>query len=485
MNNYKNILLINSNNITEFIDYDNLIFLSNINIEIKLKENQKIIICDNFNTEINKLIIDYYFDYIEIKSESYRELYIFILSIRRFCNENTIIKINSNLIKNIHNTFFDKLILNENNIFKFNSNYIKDYINIKFPTLVTAMFYIRKIEYDDTYQERSIEKYIEWGKSYLLLDFPIVIYTDEYLFPILSNIFINKKNIKLIQKNIKEIYYYKYLEKLFELQKKFIIYNKSIKKDTPLYILLTNNKFEFIEDTIKNNYFNSEKFIWMDFGISKFANNFEYINMWIKDLPNKIRQMLITPNINDINNKETHRYILHFIGAGIFSGDKEHLQKYSQLFKEKFEEIINNDWWQLEECLMAIIYFNNPNLFYNYYGDYQNHIQNYLVPIFDETNIIYMSLNKYANKNNHNEILKILNYIGNYYINSNDNNLIYNYLYHSIISQYYANNKNFTNEFINLIKLNINNINISNFIKNNIKNINYYENKNEILQFFQ
>jgi hypothetical protein len=192
----------------------------------------------------------------------------------------------------------------------------------------------------------------------------------------------------------------------------------------------------------------------------------------------KYDQMLITPNINDINNKELHHNIYHFIGGGIFSGNKDYLLNYSQLFKEKYEEILNNEWWQLDEAIMAIIYFNNSQLFNNYYGDYQNHIQNYLIPIFDETNIIHKSLNLYANIRNHNEILKILNYIGNYYINSNDNNLIHNYLYHSIISQYYANNKNFNNEFINLIKINIDNINIYNFLKNNINNINYYENKN-------
>jgi hypothetical protein len=484
MNNSKNILLINSNKFNINENYDNIIIISNNNPEINLNEKIKIIINENINSEINKLSLNYNFDYIEITSESYRELYIFILSIRRFCNDNTLIKINSNLIKNICNAFNNKIyVYSENNIFKFNSDYINNFINTKKPTIITAIFNLRKEENNTNYVERTIEKYIDWGKSYLLINTPIVIYTDEDLYDILKNIFIEKKNIKIIKKNIKEIYYYKYLNKLSELQKSFNIYNISIFKDTPLYVLLTNNRFEFIEDTIFNNYFNSDKFIWIDFGISKFAKNFEYINSWIKDLPNKIRQLLITPNIHDINNKETHRIIYHFIGAGLFSGDKEHLLKYSQLFKEKFEEILNNNWWQLDEAIMAIIYFNNPNLFNNYYGDYQNHIQNYSVPIFDETGIINMSINKYYNNNNK-EIFKILNYVENYCMNSDDENFKLKYIYHSLICQFYENNKNFTTEFINLIKLNIND-NIINLLKNNIHNINYYENKNEILQFIQ
>ena len=172
MNNYKNILLINSNNFNEFNNYENMIIISNNELEINLNEKQKIIICENFNSEINKFNFNYYFDFIEIFSENYKELYVFILSIRRFCNENTILKINSNLIKNIHNAFFDKIYpSSENNLFKFFNEYINNFINIKYPTVVTAMYYIRKDENNQIYQERPIEKYIEWGKSYLLLDF--------------------------------------------------------------------------------------------------------------------------------------------------------------------------------------------------------------------------------------------------------------------------------------------------------------------------
>jgi hypothetical protein len=294
MNNYKNILLINSNNYNDFLDYDNIIIIINNNSEINTNKNKKIIISENFNSEINKFNFNNYFDYIEISSENYKDLYIFILSIRRFCNENTIIKINSNLIKNINNTFFDKLSYIDNNSFKFYSEYINNFINTKYPTIITAMYYIRKDENNQLYNERPIEKYIEWGKSYLLLDFPIIIYTDEYLFPILSEIFYIKNNIKIIKKNLKITYFYKHIDLLTKLQNNFIISNKSIEKDTPLYVIINNNKFDFLEDAIENNYFDTDKFMWIDFGISKFAKNFEYINMWIKDLPNEIR-----PNVNN------------------------------------------------------------------------------------------------------------------------------------------------------------------------------------------
>jgi 3-deoxy-D-manno-octulosonate 8-phosphate phosphatase (KDO 8-P phosphatase) len=55
-----------------------------------------------------------------------------------------------------------------------------------------------------------------------------------------------------------------------------------------MYIILNNNKFDFIQSAIEVNPYNSSHFIWMDFGINHVALNTEKISEWIHKVPDKI-----------------------------------------------------------------------------------------------------------------------------------------------------------------------------------------------------
>jgi hypothetical protein len=238
---------------------------------------------------------------------------------------------------------------------------------------------------------------------------------------------------------IENTYFYKDLDSLTELQNKFNIVNRNPDKDTTLYIILNNNKFHFIENAIKLNPFESSHFVWMDFGINHVALNTEQIDKWIHHVPDKIKQLCITPYTETSEHKHMFQYIYHHTAGGLFTGSSEYLLTYSRLFKEKTEEMYAEEWYQLDEAVMTIVQKENPHLFDLYYGDYQSIISNYLRP-FHDIELIINSVQKYINSNKMREALNTLCYCSDYFSENIDHPFIYQYIQQHIIVDYYHNN---------------------------------------------
>jgi hypothetical protein len=171
-----------------------------------------------------------------------------------------------------------------------------------------------------------------------------------------------------------------------------------IEHETPLYIILNNNKFDCIDKTIELNPFNSTHLVWLDFGINHVAENTEHIFEWIDKIPDKIKQMCINPYIENIEPKTYFEFIYHNMAGGLFSGSIENMRKYSELFKNKIEEIYKDNWYQIDEAVMTMVQRENPELFDLFYGDYQGIISNYLYPIHN-MDLILKSSQKYIDNN--------------------------------------------------------------------------------------
>jgi hypothetical protein len=214
-----------------------------------------------------------------------------------------------------------------------------------------------------------------------MLPFPIIFFIDENE-ETYDAIYNYRKELGLLDKtyintcDFKTTYFYKYVDRLKELQSQFNIINGQIEHETPLYVILNNNKFDCIDKTIKINPFNSSHLIWMDFGINHVAESTEHINGWINKVPDKIKQMCINPFIENRVPKEYFRCIYHNMAGGLFSGSIDNMKKYSELFKNKTDEIYNDNWYQIDEAVMTMVHRDNPELFDLFYGDYT---QNYLV----------------------------------------------------------------------------------------------------------
>ena len=118
-----------------------------------------------------------------------------------------------------------------------------------------------------------------------------------------------------------------------------------------------------METAINLNPFDSNHFIWMDFGINHVALNMEKINDWFYEIPNKIKQLCINPYIENVEDKTMFHNIYHHMAGGVFTGSKENLIKYIDLFKLKTQQIYDEEWYQIDEAVMTMVQRENPDLF--------------------------------------------------------------------------------------------------------------------------
>jgi hypothetical protein len=440
------------------------------------------------NSNINNIFLNTKYDLIFFDcNQNYIDISENILNCIRLCHSKTVLvfqntndvknclKFNKNIFKSM--VFIDTLIIckiKEEIILKYNKN---------LPTMVTSLYDIRKRENNDAYKHgvKNMEKYFNEGRNLLNLEIPMIIYTEEDLLQELKKIRpVHLHNItKFIVIPFEDTYFYKYQDKLEENFGKYNVINRGTTKNTSLYYILTNNKFDFMDKSINENYFNSDHFIWIDFGITHVAKGINSIRRWIYNIPDKIRQLEINPFIEDIEYKEYFKTINHNMAGGLFSGNKENLKKYIKLYCDKFDNILNDNWHQLDEAIMAIIKKENTNLFDNYYGAYDNIINGYDIYFKLDNNFSYdkiMGCIKYLlNKNQHNICYHMLKYIMSYSIYSD---VKYDYINQFIICNYYVSTgRILDDEIINSITtlpLNLK------FIQSIESNINYYNNKNFI-----
>jgi len=389
---------------------------------------------------------------------------------------------------------FISLGVNDNKSFiiEVNINDIKKSFPVLYPTIVTMLYDIRSLENNFIERNRKLESYINFSKKFLLkLPYPIIFFIDENM-DTYNSIYNFRKELNLLDKtiiiknNFSNTYFYKDLNKLKELQEKFYIINGEIEHETPHYIILNNNKFDFLVKAMELNPFDSKHYIWMDFGINHVAESTDLINDWINNIPDKIKQLCINPFIENTLPKEHFKYIYHNMAGGLFSGSISNLNKYAELFKLKTEQIYNEDWYQIDEAVMTMVQRENPDLFQLYYGDYRGIISNYIYPIHN-IDLILNGCQKCLNSNKVKEAYEILMYSLKYFENNYNCHYIFYFLQLNIITNYYCNNKLLLDEIINIINYKKNSSNdedrkqINIIIENNILNIEFYQNKEKIL----
>jgi hypothetical protein len=359
-----------------------------------------------------------------------------------------------------------------------------------YPTIVSMIYNIRKIENCDNVNNRNVDCYIELAKNFILkLPYPLIIFIDDDEKEIYDAIYLERKVNNLLhithiyKLNFKETYFYKDLKKIEELQKIFFIRNGILKHETPLYIILNNNKFSFMEKSIELNPFESSHFIWIDFGINHVAKNTEYIHEWITKVPDKIKQLCINPYIENIEPKVYFENIYHNCAGGLFSGSKDNMLKYIELFKDKTQQIYNEGWYQIDEAVMSIVQRENYELFDFFYGDYEGIVSNYLKPLHSWW-LIKLNIEKCLRLNNTKYLYNMLIYLDSFFLQEEHQNSgeFYTYITNNIICNYYENSMNLRNVVIFLINLKLtqDDQNMRDILNFNKRNIGFYKNRDLI-----
>jgi len=238
-------------------------------------------------------------------------------------------------------------------------------------TLVSA-FLSNVNERDD----RLLDKYYELGKVLLKTTINKIIFLDEIMYELINNKDnnYNKDTTLLIKINKKDIYFYQYIDYLTY----FDLNTQNKKKDTMEYIFTQCNKTEWVKEAILLNYFNTENFIWVDFGIRhifKLSNNEEFINK-INNLQYKVYDNIRIGNIWNLDiaySINIYKDIAWYFAGGVFGGNKNNLIKFSELMRSKCIEIMtkkNTIMWEVN--IWYLIYIENRDLFDNYTCDHNN-----------------------------------------------------------------------------------------------------------------
>ena len=138
------------------------------------------------------------------------------------------------------------------------------------------------------YNNNNIEKYIINGKKLLELDLKKIIFIEEHIFDLYFKEFKNNNNIFYFI-NKKDLYFYEYIKDLIN----FVPITDNCEKDTMEYMFAICNKTEWVRKAIEINPYNTEQFVWLDFGLYHVINNHECFSKNIKSITPDFFSILI------------------------------------------------------------------------------------------------------------------------------------------------------------------------------------------------
>ena len=126
-----------------------------------------------------------------------------------------------------------------------------------------------------------------------------------------------------------------------------------------------------MRQAINLNYFNSEQFIWIDFGITQFSKLIENFPKIDKKYNNvRIAQIW---NLSG-ESYEIFKKVNWFFAGGVFGGSSESLIIFSDLMRDKCKELCNKGILMWEVNIWYLIWKEHSDLFNPYFCDHNESI---------------------------------------------------------------------------------------------------------------
>ncbi|AEI88686.1 MAG: alpha-1,2-fucosyltransferase [Candidatus Midichloria mitochondrii] len=200
------------------------------------------------------------------------------------------------------------------------------------PTVVTAYYKIRS--------KFSSDQYDKWMQSFLQIPFNLAAYTDEESAPLIKK-YRGDLPLKLIIKDFKELYHYSFYEKY-----KKMYANDSNKQHSPELYIIWAEKVKFVIGVIKNNYYNSDFFVWCDIGILR---NSRYFSTQFPTLDYMTHNQISAGIINDFENYEIENKLMSYVGqvqkvaGNIQIGDIPSWKLYNVIWNRTLKELMDNN----------------------------------------------------------------------------------------------------------------------------------------------
>ena len=137
-------------------------------------------------------------------------------------------------------------------------------------------------------KDRNLEIYYNLAKKILVSEIKKIIFVDELMFNLMKND--EYPNTIIIKYDKNESYLWKNKDKIIN----FMLNTNNHEKDSLDYMLTMCNKTEFIRNAIEMNTFQTDNFVWVDFGINHVFNcSDEMFNNYLNKLNKKYDKIRI------------------------------------------------------------------------------------------------------------------------------------------------------------------------------------------------
>lgn len=228
-------------------------------------------------------------------------------------------------------------------------------------TIVTAFYPIKS--------KFTKDKYLEWGKTFLKLKSPIVLFTEEYLINELADLRGNLP-IKFVAIPFKEL-------DTWSLYKNKWIENHTIDPEnayhTPELYAIWAQKAFFVEKSININYFDTQYFFWCDFGAFRNPN----INNAILESFPSIKYFkddkLLLEGIGDLEESDKiidndgmplpHIWNNIRLVGGLWGGSAKACLRWKTLYQTMLEQYFEKGRFAgKDQTVMLSTYLKNPDI---------------------------------------------------------------------------------------------------------------------------
>ena len=219
-----------------------------------------------------------------------------------------------------------------------------------------------------------IPRYYEWGKILVRSSTPKIIFVDQEMYDLITKDGYDKETTLLVPFERSEIYLYQYRDRLDQ----FNVNTPQPEKDNIDFMFVMCHKTEWIRRAIELNPFQSENFIWIDFGIKKIEHCSE--ELFVEKL-NRLRDKKYDKvrigsiwNLSANYNIDILKQVAWYFAGGVFGGDTRSLLTFADLMKAKCTEIIEQHHtitWEVN--IWYLLYRDHTHLFDPYPSNH-NHL---------------------------------------------------------------------------------------------------------------